>query len=86
MHEFLPPPAWTHMHWTDESADAFVRETYLPRPFGDFDYSVWQRLYPPIKKWDALRYMLLYQFGGIYADTDMVVFTTTWCPGSPLCP
>ena len=37
-----------------------------------FDYDLWRRLSPPIKKWDAFRYMLMYTYGGVYADTDVV--------------
>lgn len=60
-----PPGNWTHFLWTDENARDFIRNFhswFLPI-YDSYPYDV-QRI-------DALRYLLLYHFGGIYLDLDV---------------
>jgi mannosyltransferase OCH1-like enzyme len=54
-----------HQFWTDESALKFVAENY---PSYLETYTSY--LYP-IQRADALRYFVLYHFGGIYLDLDI---------------
>ena len=56
---------WEHTLWTDDMIETYVRDRwswYLP---------VWQQLTPYIKNVDTVRYMWMYDIGGIYADIDM---------------
>ncbi len=58
-------PEWEHVLWTDDMIEAYVRDRwswYLP---------VWRQLTPFIKKVDTVRYMWMYDIGGMYADLDM---------------
>ena len=51
--------------WTDVMYRSFVKDyfpEFLPR-YEDYEY--------PIQRADAIRYMLLYYFGGIYIDLDI---------------
>lgn len=58
-------PEWRYELWTHERMEAFVREQYpscLPLFLG----------YPDqIQRVDAVRYMILHHFGGMYADLDI---------------
>lgn len=63
--EKTPSGNWTHFLWTDDKARNFLRNFYswfLPL-YDSYPYNV-QRI-------DALRYLLLYHFGGIYLDLDV---------------
>ncbi|XP_053408031.1 uncharacterized protein LOC128559700 [Mercenaria mercenaria] len=58
-------PNWKYYFWTDISARQLIatrHPTLLP---------TWDNYPLVIKKADALRYVLLYEFGGVYADLDM---------------
>lgn len=57
-------PGWTYVFWTDESARKLIsdRHPYLLK--------LWDNYKLPINKADALRYVVLYEFGGVYADLD----------------
>lgn len=58
-------PDWDYFLWTDESARALIKDKY-PFLLPTFDsYS------EGIRKADALRYVILYEFGGVYADMDL---------------
>lgn len=58
-------PDWTYMFWTDESARMLISDKY-PNFLSVFDmYS------ENIRRADAIRYIILYEYGGIYADLDM---------------
>lgn len=58
-------PDWTYMFWTDADIEAFVVEHY-PRLLGLF------QSYPDnIQRVDAARYMILFYYGGVYADLDV---------------
>ena len=57
-------PDWTHVLWSDEDNERFVREHYAwflerYRTFKKHIYRV-----------DAVRYLYLHHFGGIYTDLD----------------
>jgi mannosyltransferase OCH1-like enzyme len=60
-----PPPNWTHHLWTDEKGRDFLTNNYswFVPVYDSYPYDV-QRV-------DALRYFLLYHFGGIYLDLDV---------------
>jgi mannosyltransferase OCH1-like enzyme len=57
-------PNFQHYFWTDELAARFVhryQRWFLP---------YFERYSSDVMRADALRYMLLYEYGGIYADLD----------------
>lgn len=51
-------PGWEVYLWTDETANAFVA-AHFPEL-----HDMWQTYRYPIQKIDALRYMVLYHYGG----------------------
>lgn len=58
-------PDWEYWLWTDSSARLLVAERFpalLP---------VYDSYQEPIRRADALRYVVLHEFGGVYADMDM---------------
>lgn len=58
-------PDYQQMFWTDASARAFLAEHY-PHALPNYDS------YPfNIQRVDAIRYYLLYHYGGIYFDLDV---------------
>ncbi|XP_046354723.1 inositol phosphoceramide mannosyltransferase 2-like isoform X2 [Haliotis rufescens] len=58
-------PGWTYILWTDESARQLISDKY-PSFLPVFDsYS------EGIRRADALRYFILYEYGGVYADMDL---------------
>jgi mannosyltransferase OCH1-like enzyme len=54
-----------HKMWTDEALDAFVASRHAAL------YETYQNLAFPIQRFDLARYLILYEFGGIYADMDV---------------
>lgn len=57
-------PSWDHILWTDRMNRQFIKE-YFPgflRKYDEYKFNI-QRV-------DAVRYLILYQFGGLYADLD----------------
>ena len=58
-------PEWEYWLWTDQSARELIAKSY-PLLLNVYDN------YPEaIRRADALRYVILYEFGGVYADMDM---------------
>ncbi|XP_074660941.1 uncharacterized protein LOC141913335 [Tubulanus polymorphus] len=58
-------PEWEYWLWTDSIADEFVKRrfpAYYPM-YKNYEYG--------IQRADAIRYFILYTFGGLYADLDM---------------
>ena len=58
-------PAWEYRFWSDQDLDALVRESapgVLP---------LYQRYPEQIQRVDAARYVILREFGGLYADLDL---------------
>ena len=51
-------PGWESFLWTDDTANVFVAENYPEL------YDMWTSYRYPIQKIDALRYMVLYRYGG----------------------
>eukprot|EP00035_Acanthoeca_spectabilis_P026627 m.463526 g.463526 ORF g.463526 m.463526 type:complete len:344 (-) comp23058_c0_seq1:1122-2153(-) len=57
---------WKYMFWTDDKNRELIR-TKFPWFLEQFD------AYPnPIQRADAIRYFILYEYGGVYADMDLV--------------
>lgn len=58
-------PDWEYMLWTDESARNLIQEKYphLLDTFNGYNEG--------IRRADSLRYIILHEFGGVYADMDM---------------
>ena len=57
-------PSFIHRMWTDEMNEQFIRDHYpsfLPK-YQSYEFEI-QRI-------DAIRYFLLYHFGGVYVDLD----------------
>ena len=60
-------PDWQYWFWTKESQEKLIRKkypTYL---------SLYQGYELEIQRSDMIRFLILYEFGGIYADLDMEV-------------
>lgn len=60
-------PTWKYYFWTAESAQKLIADRY-PRFL-----KTWKKLTKPIYKADALRYIVLYEYGGFYMDLDIEV-------------
>ena len=59
-------PEWQHRLWTDQDLERFITERYpwfLPT-WWDYPYAI-QRV-------DAARYFILYEYGGLYSDLDII--------------
>ncbi len=57
-------PEWHHRFWSDPDAESFVRRHY-PKLLPLYE------AYPmPVQRADMFRYLILYHFGGVYADVD----------------
>ena len=61
-------PDWEYLLWTDQGGREFVAGHYphFLRTYDDFSYN--------IQRADALRYLILYTFGGVYVDLDIECF------------
>jgi hypothetical protein len=58
-------PGWEYRMWTDEACRELVEREY-PSFLSIYDaYSY------DIQRFDAVRYLILHRFGGVYADLDM---------------
>jgi mannosyltransferase OCH1-like enzyme len=58
-------PDFEYRFWSDEDIDSFMKENYP-----DFYENVFTKYDVHIKRVDAVRYFILKDFGGIYADMD----------------
>eukprot|EP00038_Savillea_parva_P004104 m.134137 g.134137 ORF g.134137 m.134137 type:complete len:345 (+) comp11376_c0_seq6:313-1347(+) len=58
-------PDWKYMFWTDEKNRELIA-TKFPWFLDTFDGYV-----NPIQRADAVRYFILYEYGGVYADMDL---------------
>jgi len=58
-------PGWESYFWTDENAAKFVAER-----FPELE-DLWLRYRHPIQRVDALRYMVLHEYGGVILDMDL---------------
>jgi inositol phosphorylceramide mannosyltransferase catalytic subunit len=61
---------WEEHLWTDENASEFVLE-YFPQ----FKHT-WDKYKYPIQRIDALRYMVLYEYGGMYSLLTQIGHST----------
>jgi mannosyltransferase OCH1-like enzyme len=58
-------PDWLYCHWTDEELASFIDSEYP-------DFRSTYDAYPyDIQRSDAVRYLLLYHYGGLYLDLDI---------------
>jgi mannosyltransferase OCH1-like enzyme len=57
-------PSWEYIFWDNEKMNEFIRKFYPAywTPYNEVKYN--------IQKWDLIRYLILCQFGGLYADVD----------------
>jgi len=58
-------PGWEAHFWTDENARTFVAERFPEL------LAMWDEYPYPVQRVDALRYMVLYEFGGVVLDMDL---------------
>ncbi|KYK60238.1 glycosyl transferase [Drechmeria coniospora] len=58
-------PGWTAHLWTDENAASFVADRFPEL------YDMWESYPYPIERVDALRYMVLHEYGGAILDMDL---------------
>eukprot|EP00658_Telonema_sp_P-2_P023128 TRINITY_DN19260_c0_g1_i3.p1 TRINITY_DN19260_c0_g1~~TRINITY_DN19260_c0_g1_i3.p1 ORF type:complete len:470 (+),score=69.49 TRINITY_DN19260_c0_g1_i3:166-1575(+) len=58
-------PGWKYMFWTDVTMREFVSKEY-PWFLGTFDSYEF-----PIQRADAIRYLAIHHYGGMYADMDL---------------
>ena len=59
-------PTWKYVLWSDEANAAFVQEHY------PWFYEIYSGFAEGIMRADAIRYMYMHQYGGIYTDLDSV--------------
>jgi len=57
-------PDWDYILWDDAAMDAFVKEHYPEY------YPYYQSFSYDVQRWDTVRYLFLYQQGGMYVDFD----------------
>lgn len=57
-------PDWEYILWSESEMNAFVEEQYPQywEIYTSFPYD--------IQRWDAIRYLILHQMGGMYVDVD----------------
>src|SRR5579872_6241508 len=58
-------PQWTYKFWSDSDNELLVK-THFPwflKTYNKMEYA--------IQKADVIRYMFLYQYGGLYVDCDI---------------
>ncbi|CAK7068052.1 MAG: hypothetical protein PARBB_03253 [Parabacteroides distasonis] len=61
-------PDWEYHLWSGEEMDELV-EKYFP------EYLSMYRSFPyNVQRWDTIRYMILYVYGGVYTDLDTECF------------
>ncbi|QPH09562.1 hypothetical protein C2857_000410 [Epichloe festucae Fl1] len=58
-------PGWESHIWTDDNASKFVAEKFPQLK------ELWDSYHYPVERIDALRYMLLYAYGGVVLDMDL---------------
>lgn len=57
-------PDWVYIFWDKEKMDSFV-QIYYPQY-----WEIYNQFPYPIQRCDAIRYLFLYQMGGMYVDLD----------------
>lgn len=57
-------PSWEYRFWNKAAIDSFL-ESEFP------EFEPIYRAYPHnVQRWDAIRYLILYRYGGLYVDMD----------------
>lgn len=57
-------PSWEYIFWNKSKMDHFVQENFP-------DYiSILKGYKYDVQRWDVIRYLILYKFGGVYVDFD----------------
>ncbi|KAK3599951.1 hypothetical protein CHS0354_012597, partial [Potamilus streckersoni] len=59
-------PSYVYMFWTEKTAKTFVEDKF------PYIFHFYQNYVHNLQRADALRYMILYEYGGIYADLDII--------------
>lgn len=57
-------PEWTYFFWTDQTARAFIKDKF------DYFLPTWDSYKDYMNRADAIRYFVLYEYGGVYVDID----------------
>ena len=57
-------PNWKYILWNDEQMNHFIHSFY---PEYEESYN---HFYFDVQRWDVIRYLILYQLGGVYIDFD----------------
>lgn len=60
-------PDFEYRFWSDEDIDQYMKKSYP-----DFYHNVYTKYDKHIKRVDAVRYFILRDYGGIYADMDFM--------------
>ena len=57
-------PSWEHILWNHQKMNEFIIENFpqFLEKYNEFPYN--------IQRWDVIRYLILYKYGGMYADLD----------------
>jgi len=63
----FPEPEYKHILWTDEDNRKFIKDNY------EWFLKTYDNYPKNIQRADAIRYFILYHYGGIYADLDCEV-------------
>jgi len=58
-------PNYTYNHYTDQDMEVFVYKHF------SWMLDMWKQLLP-IQKADVFRYLIIYKYGGVYADSDTI--------------
>ena len=76
----FPSPEYKYVMWTDEDLDEFVKKEFK------FFYNTYASYDANIKRIDVARYLILYKYGGIYADMDYKCFKNfySYLPGDKI--
>ncbi len=57
-------PEWKYIYWNEQRMNDFILE-YFPQY-----WNIYNGFPLNIQRWDAIRYLILYQMGGMYVDFD----------------
>lgn len=57
-------PGWDYMFWNKDRMESLIEEDFpgFMETYCSFPYNV--------QRWDAIRYLILYKYGGLYVDMD----------------
>jgi len=60
-------PSWQYYFWTDETARELIKQKH------PYLLVLYDNFINPVERSDLLRYVVLYEMGGVYLDTDVEV-------------